>query len=520
LKLNDSVICKADQISSDQQFQLMHFLSFKKLSFIRTVLLLVILMFAQKATALHAVLMKNIFYAPAADHSFAPYLETYWQIDPQSVLFSRENGFFQARIRTDIVVKNDTGIAAEEHYILSTTPIADGNLLYTQNILDLRRYALAPGKYHISISFTDELKATNKMVITDSFSILPLTAPTLSDIQLIDTIVRSENENIFQRNGHTQIPLCTNFLDEVRKTLHFYAEFYQPAGDSNNLFFYTAYISKKASDPFLNRLVLKDTLFKKPVQFIEQKFSLRTLPSGNYHISIVVFNEKQERINSKTLFFQLLNAHPEQPAQEVAGDTNSAKGPVEVTTYLNLNKSFLGKYSPAQIRAILKMLVPVADPNERTSINGFLKNPDDTYARYFIYNFWTKRNNLKPEESWKEYADRVKQVNKLFGSSILPGYESERGVVYLKYGPPTERMVVNNESNAYPYEIWQYNTLRNASNAMFLFYRPGLVTNDYRLLHTTVNGEIMNRNWRANLYIDGGSTDANSSRAEQYIGNR
>ena len=139
---------------------------------------------------------------------------------------------------------------------------------------------------------------------------------------------------------------------------------------------------------------------------------------------------------------------------------------------------------------------------------------------YFIYNFWMKRNKEKPEEAWKEYADKVKEVNRLFGSSLLLGYESERGLIYLKYGSPTERIVVNNENNALPYEIWQYNTLPKASNALFLFYRPGLVSNDYRLLHTTVNGEIRNPNWRNSLYFSSMEESASSSRAEQYIGNR
>ena len=103
---------------------------------------------------------------------------------------------------------------------------------------------------------------------------------------------------------------------------------------------------------------------------------------------------------------------------------------------------------------------------------------------------------------------------------MLNGYENDRGMIYLKYGAPTERVVVENENGAIPYEVWQYNSVPNNTNAMFLFYRPGFVTNDFKLLHTTVNGEVRNKAWRLSLYRNGEAFDVHNSRAEQYLGNR
>ena len=186
---------------------------------------------------------------------------------------------------------------------------------------------------------------------------------------------------------------------------------------------------------------------------------------------------------------------------------------------IDLRRSFIGKYDAAQLRAILKMLSPIASPNERMTIEEFLRKPNESYQRYFIYNFWASRNQLNPGEAWEEYAEKVRFVNRNFGSSALPGYETDRGLVYLKYGPPTERIVVNNEEGARPYEIWQYNVLPQQGNGMFLFYRPGFITNDYKILHTNINGEIRNRAWRMSLYTNGVSLRPDNSRAEQYFGN-
>src|SRR5207253_172411 len=142
-----------------------------------------------------------------------------------------------------------------------------------------------------------------------------------------------------------------------------------------------------------------------------------------------------------------------------------------------------------------KMLMPVSTPLEHASIESFLKRPEETYMRYFLYNFWKNRNEKDPAREWEKYTDKVREVNKLFGGDTRPGYETDRGFIYLKYGKPNERIIVENEAGSLPYEIWQYNApgKQNRPGA-FLFYRPGSMVSDFRLLHSTVQGEVRNNN--------------------------
>jgi hypothetical protein len=87
-------------------------------------------------------------------------------------------------------------------------------------------------------------------------------------------------------------------------------------------------------------------------------------------------------------------------------------------------------------------------------------------------------------------------VQKEFASSIRRGYSTDRGRVYLQYGPPDNRTVSTYEPAAYPYEIWHYYKLGNQSNRRFVFYNPDLVSNDYTLIHSDALGEIMNDQWQ------------------------
>ena len=166
------------------------------------------------------------------------------------------------------------------------------------------------------------------------------------------------------------------------------------------------------------------------------------------------------------------------------------------------------------------MIYPISTKLEEDAINAFLKRPEETYMRYFVYNFWQSRNEKDPQKPWDEYTKRIREVNKLFGTGAVNGYETDRGIIWLKYGKPNERILVQNEQGVLPYEIWQYNAPgKQSSPGAFLFYRPGFMVSDYRLLHSTVNGEIRNLNWRTVLYANGGGGNGNS-RAEQYIGNK
>ena len=477
--------------------------------------------YSQETKAIQAVVMHNIFYAPQEGKALQlqPYIEAYWQVDPKTISYKKENEEWTGKIRTDITISDRSGIVNQEHYILATLPVAENEQVFGQRIIDLRRFELKGGTFKLEIKLQDILKPGNEFTYTDSFTIdANNKAPRVSDIQLVDTSFQSSERTIFHRNNKMQIPLCTNFLDDSRKTVKYYAEIY----DTHTLnkedlpLIRKVFISRKENEQAYNSIIKTDTISPALITVSEGSLPVGTLPSGNYFLNITIEDKSKKQIAEKTLFFQLLNSKPEEMAEGTIASDSTKAAPV----YLDLNKTFLGKYSFAQVRAILKMILPIADPNEKNRINDFISTPDEMYSRYFVYNFWLTRNKLNPEREWKDYTERVKEVNKQFGSSMLPGYETERGTIYLKYGKPSQRIKVENEQGSLPYELWQYDALPKLTNAVLIFYRPGFISNDYKLLHSTIPGERRNTNWRMELYSGGGSSQMNGSRAEQLIGNR
>lgn len=488
--------------------------------FLKGIFLNCCFLFLSTATtwAIQAVMTHNIFHAPDGN-GLKPYVEVYWEIDPNTLLFDKKDDVWKGRIKTDIIIAKGNMIVAQEHYILETKPASDVKAVLSQRIMDLRRFSLDTGDYKLDVILTDEVKKGGEYKYMEYIHIPSTQEPFFSDIQLIDTIIPSKEENIFQRNNHIQIPLSTNFLDENRKRIKFYAELYNtshaPAAKEIKLF-----ISKKENGSAIFGLSKTINTQHALLEIVHDQFGIAVLSSGNYYLNMQLTDGEDKVLTTKNLFFQVVNEKP--VAYKVEKDTTKSTTTGDTKsqpTYVNLNKTYLSKYTPEQIRAILKMLIPIANPTERNNINEFLKRPDDMYSRYFIYNFWLSRGNINAEDEWKTYAEQVKKVNKLFGTAMVRGYESDRGMMYLKYGEPTERVRVENEEGAHPYEVWQYNTLLGQANVLFLFFRPGFVGSDYRLLTSTATGEIVNKNWRRDLYTVGRST-SNNSRAEQYFLNR
>jgi hypothetical protein len=96
-------------------------------------------------------------------------------------------------------------------------------------------------------------------------------------------------------------------------------------------------------------------------------------------------------------------------------------------------------------------------------------------------------------------------VCKVFKCGKQAGYYTDRGRVYLQYGPPDSQQQVPNEPDSYPYEIWQYYRLKDPTNGQFqtnkrfVFWNKDLDGSCFRLLHSDARGEVKDARWQMRL---------------------
>ena len=96
------------------------------------------------------------------------------------------------------------------------------------------------------------------------------------------------------------------------------------------------------------------------------------------------------------------------------------------------------------------------------------------------------------------------RVDREYSSRSVPGYATDRGRIFLQYGAPTLTEKRPFETDGYPYEIWQYNTLDvpNAPyqiNKIFIFVNYAVAGRNYELLHSDAIGEVYNSRWKIAL---------------------
>ena len=90
----------------------------------------------------------------------------------------------------------------------------------------------------------------------------------------------------------------------------------------------------------------------------------------------------------------------------------------------------------------------------------------------------------------------MNEVNQAFSNGRKPGWRTDRGRVYLQYGPPNVRAMRHNEADYFPFEIWHYyETNDKLHDRRFLFYSTDL-TMDMELLHSDVPNEVKNHQWK------------------------
>ncbi len=113
----------------------------------------------------------------------------------------------------------------------------------------------------------------------------------------------------------------------------------------------------------------------------------------------------------------------------------------------------------------------------------------------FIATFWNHRDpdpDTEENEYREAYYERVAYVNEHFASG-MPGYKTDRGRIYLKYGKPDEveshpaggpyeraSYEGGGSTSTYPFERWFYRNIHGVSGAEIEFVDP-TGTGEYRI---------------------------------------
>ena len=152
------------------------------------------------------------------------------------------------------------------------------------------------------------------------------------------------------------------------------------------------------------------------------------------------------------------------------------------------------------LKDFIASLYPISGKADRQIADNQIAIANVKSMQQYFYYFWARQNKLNPEKSWLEYKEEVDKVKAAYGTRITKGYDSDRGRVYLQYGPPNSIETSDNDPNTFPYEIWHYYNIAGQTNKKFVFYSRDRSSNNYVLLHSDVTGEPSAYDWQLKLH--------------------
>jgi GWxTD domain-containing protein len=127
-------------------------------------------------------------------------------------------------------------------------------------------------------------------------------------------------------------------------------------------------------------------------------------------------------------------------------------------------------------------VVYIIQDRERAAFQNLQTNEE---REHFIEQFWDRRNPVpgSPVNEFKEeHYRRIGYVNDRFSDSKLTGWKTDRGRIYIQYGPPDEIEAHTSRVAATPpYEDWMYHLIQGVGRNVIIRFEDKLRTGEYRM---------------------------------------
>ncbi len=114
---------------------------------------------------------------------------------------------------------------------------------------------------------------------------------------------------------------------------------------------------------------------------------------------------------------------------------------------------------------------------------AFQRLTTDEERQKFIEQFWQRRDGTPGtarNEFKEEHYRRIAYVNERFASS-KPGWKTDRGRIYIKYGPPDEIKTVPPKPGQFGSERWFYRHIEGVGDLIEVLFVDKTGSGDYEI---------------------------------------
>lgn len=415
------------------------------------------------------------------------YLEVYYSFDVTALTYVHRNGAFHSEMIMSITFTKTTSdsVVARQAWRIPFSVSDTAMLESSRSYVDIFGFLLKPDLYRIFLVAQDvnapDIK--DSVALTANVQQLPQNGISLSDVEFASSIVQVERDssNRFYKNTFEVRPNPSKLFGEHQPALFYYLEVYNLLKHQSEKYYTKAVVTNAVGKEVISHEKVKRRINDSNVEVGMMK--VNTLRTGVYTFSYTVSDSVDGRAVSSSKRFFVYN-----PSLPIDTLVSTSRGNVDATEYATMTEEELDKEFERS-----RYVANGAEITQYSKLKGV------EAKRKALFEFWSSRDEDKStpiNETKMEYFRRVEIANVQYKTGFREGWKTDRGRVFIVYGPPDEIERHANETDVKPYEIWHYNSIQGG--VIFIFGdRTGF--SDYILLHSTHRSELHDENWRRQI---------------------
>jgi GWxTD domain-containing protein len=354
--------------------------------------------------------------------------------------------------------------------------------------VEILDFAVAPGAYRLNIAVQDSVSGQSKAVSTEVRGFAA--PPRISDLWLTPKIrLASAGDTVPMPGELRQGPMLVTaaartILTPLRATVYYLVEVYSGGPLEGSMHLTVVDSAGKA----IVRTSPVPVAVNAGGGILRGQMDLAGLPAGQYSMRFTLASGPDSVFESADFVMQGL---------EEALDRDVAERAARKIT----DPGYFEEMSGTQLDQAEEPLYYIAEGNE---LAPWTKELSLDAKRAFLTRFWTKRDpspGTARNEARERFYEAVGYANRSFtagGRRAVPGWKSDRGRIYSRYGAPDDHLSRQQEGKAPRYEIWRYT--RDRGRYYIFADRTGF--GDFKLIATNNNHEVGLVNWQDMLGLD------------------
>jgi len=386
-----------------------------------------------------------------------------------------------AAYRVTVVVRDSTGMALTEQSWVQRVP-AQMLTIHGASAVEQLSFAVPAGRYRVDFAVTDSAsgRVTRASTGVTGFSERPLA----SDL-LISTEIRSASDSgaveapgEFRRGGFFIAAQPSPSLTPTQSRLYYYLELYPGRVVDASLL---ARVRTAEGRQIIATPAQPVTVSGASVA--ANGLDLTGLPPGAYVLDVE---------------FALPDTTVTRSGPFTMGgfDTEAA-----ISSALGRSADVFASLTEDQLDTLYRPLIYLMESGERGIYEGLSVDGKRNYLRQF----WARRDpsaDTPGNEFQDQFYRLIARANERYregGAAEVPGWRTDRGRIFVKYGEPDELLRRPQSGSTKPYEAWKYTRGRMRK---FVFYdETGL--GNYALIWTNEPTEPSRANWMDLLGVEG-----------------